>query len=66
MEVTNTYQVYEFRKQKCFLEFSDEVDYARRKGDVNSELDVEANLNKLIGNSAYGPLIMDKMKHSVV
>ena len=66
MEVTHIYQVYEFRKQKCFLEFSNQVSDARRKGDVNSDLEVEANLNKLIGNSAYGSLIMDKTKHSVV
>ena len=46
--------MYEFRKQKCFLEFSNQVSDARWKGDVNLDLEVEANLNELIGNSAYG------------
>ena len=37
-----------------------EVTEARRSGDINKELKVIADTCKLIGNSAYGGIIMDK------
>ena len=60
--VTKMYQVVEYKKEKCFLPFCKQVSDARRQGDADSTLTVAAETMKLIGNSAYGSLIMDKTK----
>ena len=63
MEVTKVYEVIEYHKQPCFKEFGDLVSEARRDGDKDKDLEVIASTMKLIGNSGYGSLIMDKEKH---
>ena len=65
LEVTHVYQAIEFYKQKCSETFKRKVSDARRRGDrdSDSDLEVEAATMKLIGNSGYGSLIMDKTKH---
>ena len=63
LKVTRVYQVVEYKKQKCFKDFRDRVSDARRRGDHDPDLEVEAATMKLIGNSGYGSLIMDQTKH---
>jgi len=64
--VTKVYQVAEFARMRCFKNFVSEVTNARRAGDADKNLSIIADLNKLIGNSAYGSTIMNKLKHSKV
>ena len=66
MEVTKIYQVIEYNRMKCFQKFVKEVTEARRAGDEDKDLSIIADLNKLIGNSAYGSTIMNKLTHSDV
>ncbi len=63
MNVTKIYQVVEYREKVCFKTFVDEVSDARRDGDASKDLGIIADTMKLIGNSGYGSLIMDKTKH---
>ena len=63
MVVTKIYQVVEFQAQRCFKDFVEEVSDARRQGDVNPDTAIIAETMKIIGNSGYGSLIMDKSKH---
>ena len=64
--VTKIYQVIEFQAKRCFQEFVREVSDARRQGDINPETAIIADTMKVIGNSGYGSLIMDKTKHREV
>ena len=52
--------------KKCFANFVDQVSEARRGGDIHPDQSIIADTMKLIGNSAYGSLIMDKEKHQDV
>ena len=61
--ITKIHEVIEFSRQNCFKDFTDSVTCARRQGDCDSDLEVLATTMKLIGNSGYGSLIMDKKKH---
>ena len=63
MIVTKVYQVVEFQKQRCLRDFVKEVSDARRQGDVDPDTAIIADTNKVIGNSGYCSLIMDKTKH---
>ena len=63
MIVTNIYQVVEFKSQRCFKDFVQRVSDARRAGDTDPDTSIIADTMKVIGNSAYGSLIMDKTKH---
>ncbi len=63
MVVSKIYQVIEYRRQKCFESFVQEVSDARRAGDTIPEKAIIADTMKLIGNSGYGSLIMDKTRH---
>ena len=64
LKITKIREVIEFSKQKCFKGFVDEVTNSRRLGDLDKDLHVLASTMKLIGNSGYGSLIMDKEKHT--
>ena len=66
MKVTKIYQVVEFTPKRCFKDFQDEVSEARREGDKDKSKSIIADTMKLIGNSGYGSLIMDKEKHTNV
>ena len=63
LQVSRVYQCVEFVPKKCFKEFEEQVTSARRLGDTNSECSLLASTMKLIGNSAFGSMIMDKTKH---
>ena len=63
MRVTRVYQCVEYTPAKCFEAFTKEVTECRRMGDKDPDCEVLASTMKLIGNSAYGSLLMDKEKH---
>ena len=63
MTVTKIYQVVEFQSQRCFQDFVSEVSDARRLGDDAPDTAIIADTMKVIGNSGYGSLIMDKTRH---
>ena len=66
LDVTEVYQFIEFKPKACFKSFEEKVTEARREGDQDSSKLIIADTMKLIGNSAYGSMIMDKEKfHSV-
>ena len=66
LEVTEIYQVIEFSPQASFKEFREKVSEARRKGDVSPDHLLLGDTMKLLGNSAYGSMIMDQEKHQKV
>ena len=57
------YQSVEFQAQRCFKDFVQEVSDARGQGDVNLDTAIIAETMKVIPNSGYGFLNMDKSKH---
>ena len=63
LRVTKLHQVVEYTPQRCFRQFVRDVSDARRAGDVDNAQKIIADTMKLIGNSGYGSLIMDKEKH---
>ena len=63
VKVTNVYQVIEYSRMACFKSFVKQVTDARREGDNQPSLSVMALLMKLIGNAAFGGIIMNKQKH---
>ena len=63
LEVTKVHQVIEFRPRRVFRPFVQQVSEARRLGDADPAMKPVGDGVKLIGNSAYGSLIMDKEKH---
>ena len=64
--VTKIHQAVEYTPSPCFKEFVDQVSEARRGGDMDPDQAIIADTMKLIGNSAYGSLIMNKEKHQDV
>jgi hypothetical protein len=66
LKVTHLYQVIEYTPVRCFEKFVDQVSQARRSGDIDPDQAIIADTMKLIGNSGYGSLIMDKEKHQNV
>ena len=63
MTVTKIYQVVEFQSQRCFQDFVSEVSDARRLGDDAPDTAIIADTMRVIVNSGYGSLIMDKTRH---
>ena len=63
LKVTKLHQVVEYSPKHCFRHFVQEVSDARRAGDADTAQKIIADTMKLIGNSGYGSLIMDKEKH---
>ena len=63
LEISRIYQIVEFTPKPCFKSFEEEVTTARRLGDVEKSKVVIGSTMKLIGNSAYGSMILCKEKH---
>ena len=61
--VTRVHQAVEYTPVRCFRSFVEQVTAARRAGDVEVGLKVIGESMKLIGNSAYGSVLMDREKH---
>ena len=66
LKVSKIYQVVEFTPKQCFKDFHDEVSHARRAGDADSSKSIIADTMKLIGNSGYGSMIMNKERHNKI
>jgi very-short-patch-repair endonuclease len=66
LEVTRVHQIIEFTPNPCFKNFTDKISDARRTGDVDPSKAIIADTMKLLGNSAYGSMIMDKTRHQTV
>ena len=66
LKVTRVYQVVEFIPKPCFKKFEENVTHARRQGDLNPNEAIIADTMKLIGNSAYGGIIMQKERQHQV
>ena len=64
--VTRVYQAVEFIPKACFKTFENEVTTARRAGDVDPSKSIIADTMKLLGNSAYGGVIMQKERQHKV
>ena len=63
LKVMKIYQVVEYQQHRCFSDFVEEISDARRQGDADPNTTIIADTKKVIGNSGYGSLIMDKTKH---
>ena len=63
LKVTRVYQVVEYSPTSCFKTFHDKVSESRRAGDQDPDQSILADTIKLIGNSAFGSMIMDQEKH---
>ena len=66
LEVTKIHQVIEFKPQRCFRQFVQEVSDARRQGDSDKSKAILADTCKLLGNASYGSTIMDQEKFQSV
>ena len=63
MDVSNVQLFIQYTPQKCFSSFTDTVTTSRRAADANPSTKILADTNKLIGNSAYGVVLMRTDKH---
>lgn len=63
LHVTRIYRVIEFHSARCFKPFIDEMTELRRKADKDPDQSVIADTAKLLSNSSYGSLLMQKEKH---
>ena len=61
--VTRIYEVVEYKFKTCFKGFCDNISDARRKGDQDSTKEILGETCKVLGNAAYGSLLLDKTKH---
>ena len=63
LQVSKIHYVVSFPDHRpCFQEFANKVCDARRRGDQDPDSDILANTFKLVGNSAYGKITMNKTK----
>ena len=63
MIVSKIYEVVEYRQSKCFTDFTKTVTQARRNGDLKLNSALLSDSYKLLGNSAYGGLLLRKENH---
>ena len=55
----------QYTTRKCFNNFVESAEDARRQGDENPYSSVDAETMKLLANSSYGYQIMDRSRHTV-
>ena len=65
-EVTKIYQIIEYQPKKCFKNFIDKVTEFRIEGDKNPDKAIIGDTYKLLSNSSYRSVLMDKTKHTNV
>jgi hypothetical protein len=64
LKVTKIYQVIEYNNPSfAFRSFVKSVTESRRQGDVDPSKSILADSMKLVGNAAFGSMIMNKAKH---
>ena len=56
--------IIQYQPKQCFETFVNGVVEARRQGDLNPDSAVCANIEKVVGNSAYRYQIMDRSRHT--
>ncbi|KAK3727765.1 hypothetical protein QZH41_016414 [Actinostola sp. cb2023] len=66
LRITAVHRTIEYRSQKIFEWFVDQVTAARRHGDVDKTKTILGECMKLLGNSAYGKLIEALERHTKV
>ena len=66
LEVTEVYEVVEYKFKRCFTEFCNMITTARRQGDSDPSKEVLGETCKVLGNASYGSLLLDKTKHTNV
>ena len=59
-EISKLYQIIEYQPKKCFKNFIDKVTKFRIEGDKNLDKDIIGDTCKLLSNSSYGSVLMDK------
>ena len=62
--VNRIHHIIEFVPRKPFKKFVDEITRERKEGSRNPNKAVLAQTFKLIGNSSYGSMLIDKMKYA--
>ena len=66
LHVNKVYQVIEYSPLACFTEFVRDVVEGRRAGDQDSTKALISDTMKLLGNAAYGSMLLDKAKHHTI
>ena len=61
--VTKIHRVIECTPNACFKQFTQTVSNARRQGDANPDMAIITDTMKLLGNSGYSSLLLDKERH---
>ena len=61
--ITKIYQVIEFQPEKSFSSFIDTVTKNRIMGDQDKDKTIIGDTYKLISNSSYGSILINKTKH---
>ena len=64
--VSKVYEVVEYKFAACFSNFRDKICARRREGDTDPSKSVLSETAKVLGNAAYGSLLLDKTKHTRV
>ena len=64
LKCTKIYRFVQYTPKKCFNNFVQSVDDARKAVDENLESSVVAETMKMLGNSSYGYKIMDRRRHT--
>ena len=63
MEVVDISMVIEYDSSECFKTFTEHVTNTRRQADEHAATKIHADTAKLLGNSAYGSLLMRVDRH---
>ena len=63
LQVSRVYQIVEYAPVTCFANFAKTMTQARREGDVCTSKSLIADICKLIANSSYGSLLLDRSRH---
>ena len=66
LKVTKVHEVIEYKFAACFSDFRDKICARRREGDTDPSKSVLSETAKVLGNAAYGSLLLDKTKHTNV
>ena len=65
-QIKKIYQIIEYQPETTFKSFIDKVTYHRIEGDRNPDKAVIGDTYKLLSNSSYGSILMDKSKHTTI
>ena len=65
-QIKKNYQIIEYQPETAFKSFIDKVTYHRIEGDRNPDKAVIGDTYKLLSNSSYGSILMDKSKHTTI